>query len=181
MALTVGLFSGVASFPTSPAGAEVRAMAFPVEGGARFANDFGASRSGGRSHKGNDLMAPKLAKVIAVQDGTITRVKTGGRSGNYLVLTDDQGWQYWYLHLNNDNPGTDDGRNPARWILAPGLGQGSRVRAGQHIAYNGDSGNAEGSGAHVHFEMHRPGGGVVNPFDSLAAASGQRELMRKRR
>ena len=45
-----------------------------------------------------------------------------------------------------------------------------RVTAGQTIAYMGDSGNAEGSTAHVHFEMRRPNGSAINPYTSLRLA-----------
>jgi hypothetical protein len=34
----------------------------------------------------------------------------------------------------------------------------------------GDSGNAESTTAHLHFEIHRPDGDTINPFDSLRAA-----------
>ena len=47
---------------------------------------------------------------------------------------------------------------------------GSQVRAGQVIAYMGDSGNAEGSVPHVHFEIRQPDGTPVNPYQSLVAA-----------
>ena len=30
-----------------------------------------------------------------------------------LILTGTDGWKYWYIHINNDTPGTDDGANPA--------------------------------------------------------------------
>ena len=37
-----------------------------------FSSTFGASRSGGRRHQGNDLMAPKLTHVYAAAAGTVT-------------------------------------------------------------------------------------------------------------
>ncbi len=44
------------------------------------------------------------------------------------------------------------------------------MRAGQVIAYMGDSGNSEGSVPHLHFEIRRPDHQPVNPYPSLAAA-----------
>ena len=89
---------------------------------------------------------------------------------------DDDGWYYAYLHVNNDTPFTDDGRNPIEWAFAPGTTVGSRVDRGQFIAYVGDSGNAESAGSHCHFEIRKPtSSGVwhaqaINPKYSLAAA-----------
>ena len=52
---------------------------------------------------------------------------------------------------------------------ATGLKTGSRVKAGQLIAYNGDSGDAEGI-YHLHFEVHPKDGVDVNPRPYLNAA-----------
>jgi hypothetical protein len=161
-----------ASLPRRAVAAAGRPFLFPVEGAVRFRDDFGAPRSGGRQHKGNDLMGQKLQKLLATRDGVVTFVRrdSSSNSGNMLALRDAEGWEYWYMHINNDTPGTDDGRNPAKWAFAPGIGVGSRVVSGQHIAYMGDSGNAEGTAPHLHFELHRPGGEVVNPYESLIRA-----------
>ena len=61
-------------------------------------------------------MGAKLMPLVAATDGTITCLRTdaSGTAGNMLELTDDDGWSYWYIHINNDTPGTDDGLNPAR-------------------------------------------------------------------
>ncbi len=160
------------SLPTRSVQAAARSFRFPVEGPVRFSNDFGAPRSGGRQHKGNDLMGTRLQKLLAARDGVVTFVRhdTSTNSGNMLVLRDAEGWEYWYMHINNDTPGTDDGRNSRAWAFASGIAEGSRVVAGQHLAFLGDSGNAEGTAPHLHFELHRPGGEVVNPYESLLSA-----------
>ncbi len=150
-------------------------ITFPVEGPVAYTDSFGACRSGcTRSHAGNDLMGTKLQRLLAARDSRVTWLRdtatpTGSRA-NILVLEDSAGWEYWYIHINNDTPGTDDGANPARWRFAPGIGIGSTVRAGQHVAYMGDSGNAEETGAHVHFEIHEPGGTPIDPYPSLRNA-----------
>ena len=64
----------------------------------------------------------------------------------------------------------DDGADPVTWRLAPGVTLGTPVRAGQLVAYMGDSGNSEGSVPHLHFEIHRPDGSPINPYDSLRQA-----------
>jgi hypothetical protein len=161
-----------AALPQRSIQAAARSFLFPVQGAVRFTNDFGAPRSGGRLHKGNDLMGTKLQKLLATRDGIVTFVRhdTSTNSGNMLVVRDAAGWEYWYMHINNDTPGTDDGRNPRGWAFAPGITTGSRVVQGQHIAYLGDSGNAEGTPPHLHFELHPPSGEAVNPYESLIAA-----------
>jgi hypothetical protein len=154
----------------------LRRMTFPVDAPVRYSDDWGDCRGTAceRRHQGNDLLGAKLDVDVAANDGRVTWVQTdaSGNAGNMLVLEDAQGWEYWYLHLNNDTPGTDDGANPKRWILYPGIKQGSKVKAGQPIAYLGDSGNAEGTSPHTHFELHRPDGTAVDPYHSLRLAQG---------
>lgn len=156
---------------TAPPGT-VRSLTFPVSGTVRFTDTFGAPRSNGRTHQGADLMGTKMQPLLAAATGKVTRLThtNTGTAGNWLIITDAEGWQYWYMHINNDTPGTDDGANAFEQAFVPGLTVGSQVTAGQHIAYLGDSGNAEGTSPHLHFELRDPVGNVVNPYPSLAAA-----------
>ena len=154
----------------------VRDIVFPIAGAGTYTDTFGACRSGcSRGHEGTDIMAPKLSKAVAATDARVVRLKAAatpdGSQGNYLMLEDADGWEYWYVHVNNDSPGTDDGANPPEWIFAPGIELGSEVVAGEHVAYVGDSGNAERSGSHLHFEIHKPDGSVINPYRSLNEAT----------
>ncbi len=153
---------------------EFRELQFPVDGVAQFSDDFGDPRSGGRTHEGNDLMGTKMQKLVAVVDGTVTTAKldASGLAGNMLTIKDAEGWQYRYIHLNNDTPGTDDGLNPIDGVFAPGIVAGSKVKAGQHVSFLGDSGNAEGTAPHLHFEMRKPDGSALNPWTSLRLAKG---------
>ena len=92
---------------------------------------------------------------MACVDGTVVGLKFE-TAGNYLYLQDADGWNYGYLHINNDTPGTDDGLNPRQWAFAPGIAIGVTVRKGQFIAYMGDSGNAESTTPHCHYEIRKP-------------------------
>jgi len=136
---------------------------------SHFANDFGNARSGGRHHEGTDVFGDKHSSVIAVADGFVTAIRQGGISGNYVAIEHQDGWESWYMHLNNDDLGTDDGAGGLELAFAPDLEVGMYVPAGTVIGYVGDSGNAEGSSSHTHFELHH-NGRVVNPYPYLADA-----------
>jgi hypothetical protein len=155
-------------------GADYREIHFPVEGAVNFTDDFGAPRSGGRTHEGNDLMGTKMQHLLAAVDGTVTgaKIDVANLSGNMLTIRDADGWTYRYIHVNNDTPGTDDGSNLPENAFAPGIEPGTKVKAGQVVAYLGDSGNAEGTGPHLHFEVRRPDGTAVDPWTSLRLAKG---------
>jgi hypothetical protein len=136
-------------------------LVFPILGGVKWTDTWGAPRGGGtRKHEGQDLMAPKLRFVVAASDGVFW--------GNDLVHPDSVVTSY--LHLNNDTPGTDDGVGGNQYYYAPGVYPGMKVIAGQHVGYVGDSGNAESTAPHLHFELHLPGVGVVNAAPSLRKA-----------
>ncbi|MCI0425058.1 MAG: M23 family metallopeptidase [Actinobacteria bacterium] len=134
-----------------------------------FVDDWLDRRSGGRRHEGNDLMAPKMTEVYAAADGVVIKVSESARAGRYLILEHADGWETYYIHLNDDSPGSDDGEAPWALTLAPGLRVGSEVTAGQLIGYVGDSGNAEGGSPHTHFELHYQGL-PLNPHDHLVSA-----------
>lgn len=147
---------------------------FPVAGPSAFTDTWGACRGSGcsRAHKGVDIFGVKLQPLVAAADGVITGVRRSalGISGNTIILESDDGWRYIYVHVNNDSPGTDDGANPQGWITANRLRVGDRVSAGDVIGYLGDSGNAENTPDHVHFEIHQPGVGAINPTGAVLAA-----------
>jgi hypothetical protein len=155
-------------------------MLFPVAGPSSYTDSYLVCRSGcARHHLGQDLMGPKMTPLVAAFDGVVTSLKresaVGG--GNYVAITADRGpaagWTAIYVHVNNDTPGTDDGRGTAAWSFPAGIVPGARVLAGQLIAWRGDSGDAETTAPHLHFELRKGSGwaGVVyNAFPSLQAA-----------
>lgn len=134
-----------------------------------FGDSWGDGRSDLRTHQGIDLMGTKLAPVVAVLDGVVDAMHNGDRSGYYVKIDHEGGTSSWYMHLNNDTPGTDDGRGGPEYAFAEGLEVGDLVEAGQVIGYVGDSGNAEWGAAHTHFELHM-GGRAVNPYPYLRDA-----------
>ena len=158
----------------------VVALTFPAVGPTSFTDTFLACRSGcTRKHMGQDLMGPKMSPVVAACDGTVASLKREQSvgEGNSLALACDHGpatgWTIVYIHLNNDTPGTDDGLGTANFAVPKGIEVGTRVLAGQLVAWRGDSGSAESTGPHVHFELRKGfgwGGTVYNAYPSLLAA-----------
>jgi len=185
LALGVATLALVASGTMPPAAAAVdpndptvvvRRITMPVEGSVSYRDDFGDPRAG-HTHQGNDLMVAKGRPLLAAADATVRRIFVDNGTatqGNMLVLRDAEGWEYWYLHINNDTPGTDDGLNPLEHAFAPGIAVGSTVKAGDVVAYAGDTGAAETAGSHLHFELHPPGAAAVDPYPSLRLAQGLR-------
>jgi murein DD-endopeptidase MepM/ murein hydrolase activator NlpD len=131
-------------------GTEFLGHVFPVDGphSTRGAiGEFGASRSGGRTHEGFDIVAACGEPLVAVRTGRVRR--TGYDPvlyGNY-VLIHGQGEHrsYFYAHL----------RRPSR------VERGDEVYAGERIGVVGKTGNARTIGCHLHFEVHVNG----NPID----------------
>lgn len=155
--------------PTKPCSSWVYEMQWPLGVESRVFSGFGVDRDGGaRRHEGNDLVVPKMAPVVAVADGTVTSVhSTPPDDCCWMLITHNDGWQSLYVHLNNDTWRTDDGLGHG---VRPGLAVGDTVVAGEVIGWVGDSGNAEGTVPHLHFELRHPNGYSVDPHASLQAA-----------
>jgi hypothetical protein len=157
--------------PTETADEGLYEMYFPVLGENWYTDTWGACRGVdcSRSHEGTDIMADKMVPVVAAAAGTVywQHAEQGGDCCA-MGLRHDDGWVSYYIHLNNDTPGTDDGLG---WGFADGIVVGAHVEAGQLIGWVGDSGNAENSGSHLHFELHHPTDGKLNPYPHLLGAT----------
>lgn len=119
----------------------------PVQG-ARYINDWGFPRSGGRAHIGNDLFAPRGTPVRAPVAGVVEPV-TGTIGGYQFRLRGDDGYVYIGTHMD-------------------AFGATGRVQAGEVIGTVGTTGNAAGTAPHLHFEIHDRDG-AFNPFPTLRA------------
>lgn len=126
----------------------------PVFGDHNFIDSWGFPRSGGRRHKGVDILADIGTPIQAPVSGRVEfrSNRVGGRS---FHLWDDKGNYFYGTHLS-----------------AYGDTEGD-VLAGQVIGYVGDDGNAAGI-PHLHFEIHAGGrGNQINPYiDSASVCSG---------
>jgi murein DD-endopeptidase MepM/ murein hydrolase activator NlpD len=131
---------------------------FPVRGAHSYVDSWGAARSGGRTHKGTDIMAPRGTSLVACVSGTITRVNAydNGLGGRTIYLRGSNGTVYYYAHCNS---------------VASGITAGKYVSAGTVIGTVGNSGNARGGPCHCHFAII-VGGVYVNPYPTLRANDG---------
>jgi murein DD-endopeptidase MepM/ murein hydrolase activator NlpD len=126
----------------------LKGYAFPVAGKHSFTDTFGAFRSDVPAHVGADIFASFGTPVVAVADGRIYRVGTLHISGNRLWLRDKHGFRYFYAHLSD---------------FAAAAYNGADGHAGEVIGFVGNTGDAEPTPPHLHFEVHMPDGAVVNP------------------
>jgi murein DD-endopeptidase MepM/ murein hydrolase activator NlpD len=135
---------------------------FPVYGPTSFGDTFGAFRGdvSGGWHHGDDIFAPLGAPILAVASGTVFSVGWNEIGGNRLWLRDGQGNLFYYAHLS---------------AFSPLAVNGNRVTAGAVLGFVGNTGDAEGTPYHLHFEIHPVGllglgyDGAVNPTSYLEA------------
>lgn len=128
---------------------------FPVRGphGVRGAiGEFGAPRSGGRTHEGFDVVAACGTKIVASRGGRVLRRGFDPvLYGNYVLIHGrGERRSYFYAHMPR----------PAR------VHRGERVQTGERIGSVGETGNANTVGCHLHFEIHRRGV-PIDPGPSL--------------
>ncbi|MGW2629348.1 peptidoglycan DD-metalloendopeptidase family protein [Streptomyces chattanoogensis] len=97
-------------------------------------------------HTGIDFPVSYGTPVMAATDGTI-RTQWNSAYGNMAIVTSPDGTETWYCHLSSTK-----------------IRSGS-IKAGDTIAYSGNSGNS--TGPHLHFEV-RPGGDeAIDPIPWL--------------
>ena len=144
--------------PSNSPVADIALEAFPIQGMCGYQDGWHDPRPGGRLHVGVDIIAPEGKLLYAVADGTITRIYRdfpGSMPGNGLRLTMEDGTYFFYAHLLS---------------FADGIDVGSKVKAGQVIGRNGNTGSS--GTAHLHFEIHPNGGAAINPYPIVKAIDG---------
>ena len=136
----------------------LESIVFPVKNiMSHFYDDWGEIRGNGkRIHEGIDIRAQKGSPIVAIADGRVNTISYSESSGYYIAIDHQNGWLSLYVHLDDDINGNDNlgGRDTA---FADGIYLGGEVIAGQTIGYVGDSGNADGTVPHVHFEVRYMG------------------------
>jgi murein DD-endopeptidase MepM/ murein hydrolase activator NlpD len=134
---------------------------FPVYGPASFTNSFNAPRATTGWHHGEDIFAPLGAPVLAVADGIVYSVGWNRVGGLRFWLQDTAGNEFYYAHLS---------------AFSPLAINGAQVRAGDVIGFVGNTGDAEHTPYHLHFEIHPVSllyrgydGSAVPPYPYLMA------------
>ncbi|WP_030043169.1 M23 family metallopeptidase, partial [Streptomyces resistomycificus] len=95
-------------------------------------------------HTGIDFPVSYGTTVMAATDGTV-RTQWNSAYGNMMIVTAKDGTETWYCHLSSYR-----------------VASGTTVKAGDPIAYSGNSGNS--TGPHLHFEVRPAGGSAVDPL-----------------
>jgi murein DD-endopeptidase MepM/ murein hydrolase activator NlpD len=134
--------------PSTPPPPPSSGGACPVAGAVSFSDSYGAPRSGGRAHRGVDMIAARGTPIVAIYSGTIRRMSTSALGGITLWLRSENGDQFYYAHLDSYGE----------------ISTGQSVAEGSVLGYNGSTGNAPDWLPHLHFEWHPGGGSAVNPY-----------------
>jgi murein DD-endopeptidase MepM/ murein hydrolase activator NlpD len=121
---------------------------------------FNEVRSNGKRHEATDLMAPRGTPILAIGDGTVTKLFYSRSGGNTVYEFDPlQIYCYYYAHLDR---------------YASGIREGMSVHKGDVLGYVGSTGDASPDAPHLHLAIFRltPGkywweGTAVNPYPLL--------------
>ncbi|MEV6163706.1 M23 family metallopeptidase [Streptomyces sp. NPDC052052] len=97
-------------------------------------------------HTGIDFPVSYGTPVMAATDGTV-RTQWNSAYGNMAIVTMADGTETWYCHLSSTKI------------------RSGAVKAGDVIAYSGNSGNS--TGPHMHFEVRPGGGAAIDPLPWL--------------
>lgn len=143
--------------PSAPPPVITDGKTCPVNAAVTFSDTWGAARSGGRTHKGVDMIAARNAPIVAVESGTVTRTSNSTLGGLSIYFTGASGNRYYYAHLE---------------YIADGIGAGTQATVGDLFGGNGSTGNAPDWLPHLHFQYAPPGSDWVNPYPLVKALCG---------
>lgn len=148
----------------------------PVPGAPQPGEDglWGAPRTG-HTHAGWDLNAPGWVggtghggstPVRAAAAGVVEWADYSEQGGGFVLwIRHPNGWLTKYMHLGSYTNYTEKRHErEGDLAFAPfAVRQGDTVEVGQVIGYMGDTGNPAPQAFHLHFEIHQPGVGPVDP------------------
>ena len=112
---------------------------------------WGAPRSGGRKHEGQDIFAPRGTPIYSATEGYALSIGEGGLGGKKVFILGAGGRRYYYAHLD---------------AFSETLEPNDYVTPETVLGYVGDSGNAKGTPPHLHFGVYTASG-ATNPLPLL--------------
>lgn len=127
---------------------------FPVKNGKN--NDiksfWGMDRDGGeRKHEGVDIFNKRGTPILAVEDGTISRVQITNLGGKVVwQRLGFAGPSIYYAHLDSQT-----------------VSEGQKVKKGEVLGLMGNTGNAITTSPHLHFGIYTSGG-AVDPLNYIS-------------
>lgn len=134
--------------------ASVEALSIPVLLGVELSDltkNFGDPRDGGtRTHEGLDILAPEGTPIASPTDAVVIRAGDGSDSGLYVRTMNPGGESFVYMHLIS---------------VGSGIQTGTVLKRGDIIGFVGNTGNASGGPAHLHFEIRK--NGATDPYPRL--------------
>lgn len=128
-------------------------LVMPVEGVlvGQVADTWGAPRSGGRKHEGQDMFAARGTPIYSATEGYAVSIGESGLGGKKVFVLGAGGRRYYYAHLD---------------AFSETLSQYDYVTPETVIGYVGDTGNAKGTPPHLHFGVYTSSG-ATNPLPLL--------------
>jgi len=150
LASTIVFYARIAKLYTQEPHTKIR---MPVEDVAtrQITNTWHAPRSGGRQHEGQDIFAPKGARVLSATNGYVYKIGENNLGGQTVSVISSGGRVYYYAHLD---------------AYAPGLEVGDQVTTKTLLGFVGTTGNAQGTPPHLHFGVYGFEG-AINPLPML--------------
>jgi peptidoglycan hydrolase-like protein with peptidoglycan-binding domain len=121
--------------------------------------NFGDPRPNGRTHQGEDILAPRDSLIISPTQAVVIEVGAGPSSGNYVSTANPGGEKFVYMHLDSMST----------------LKVGDTLQPGDFIGYVGNTGDAAGGPTHLHFEIWKNN----VPTDPFARLKGEFPLAQK--
>ncbi len=116
-------------------------IAMPILfGPVHMLHNYGELRPSGRIHEGEDIMALKGTPVVSPTAAVVIRTNYDTGEGNSVYTENPGGERFIYYHLDR---------------IAEGIAAGQVLARGDLIGYVGNTGDASGGPAHVHFEIRK--------------------------
>jgi murein DD-endopeptidase MepM/ murein hydrolase activator NlpD len=103
-------------------------------------------------HIGVDIFGPKGTPILAPVDG---KVKYGGNGLTVIIEDPETGYSHWLGHLDTRT-----------------VNEGDFVFAGQQVGTLGNTGNAQGTAPHLHYNIYSTNAGFYSGEDPLNILKG---------